>query len=81
MTLSANEHSITEGTWKGGTWSYDSENQILTVKPAGAVGEDVKLYLQREVDWEATPRKPTIVFAGYHQSGGTWRTDWGKKVQ
>ena len=41
----------------------------------------VKLYLQREVDWEATPRKPTIVFAGYHQSGGTWRTDWGKKVQ
>lgn len=81
MTLSANEHSITEGTWKGGEWSYDSENQILTVKPAGAVGEDVKLYLQREVDWEATPRKPTIVFAGYHQSGGTWRTDWGKKVQ
>lgn len=73
MTLSA-DHKITEGTWKGGEWSYDSENQILTAN-------GVKLYLQREVDWEATPRKPTIVFAGYHQSGGTWRTDWGKKVQ
>lgn len=73
MTLSA-DHKITEGTWKGGSWSYDAENQILTAN-------DVKLYLQREVDWEMIPRTPTIVFAGYHQSSGVWRTDWGKKVQ
>ena len=73
MTLSA-DHKITEGTWKGGSWSYDAENQILTAN-------GVKLYLQREVDWEMIPRTPTIVFAGYHQSNGVWRTDWGKKVQ
>lgn len=73
MTLSA-DHKITEGTWKGGTWSYDAENQVLTAN-------GVKLYLQREVDWEMIPRTPTIVFAGYHQSNGVWRTDWGKKVQ
>lgn len=73
MTLSA-DHKIAEGTWKGGTWSYDAENQILTAN-------GVKLYLQREVDWEMIPRTPTIVFAGYHQSNGVWRTDWGKKVQ
>lgn len=73
MTLSA-DHKIAEGTWKGGTWSYDAENQVLTAN-------GVKLYLQREVDWEMIPRTPTIVFAGYHQSNGVWRTDWGKKVQ
>lgn len=73
MTLSA-DHIITEGTWKGGSWSYDAENQVLTAN-------GVKLYLQREVDWEMIPRTPTIVFAGYHQSNGVWRTDWGKKVQ
>lgn len=73
MTLSA-DHKITEGTWKGASWSYDAENQVLTAN-------GVKLYLQREVDWEMIPRTPTIVFAGYHQSNGVWRTDWGKKVQ
>jgi beta-xylosidase len=73
MTLSA-DHKITEGTWKGGSWSYDAENQVL-------IANGVKLYLQREVDWEMIPRTPTIVFAGYHQSNGVWRTDWGKKVQ
>lgn len=73
MTLSA-DHKITEGTWKSGSWSYDAENQVLTAN-------GVKLYLQREVDWEMIPRTPTIVFAGYHQSNGVWRTDWGKKVQ
>lgn len=73
MTLSA-DHKITVGTWKGGSWSYDAENQVLTAN-------GVKLYLQREVDWEMIPRTPTIVFAGYHQSNGVWRTDWGKKVQ
>lgn len=73
MTLSA-DHKITQGTWKGGTWSYDATNQVLTAN-------GVKLYLQREVDWEAFPRSTTIVFAGYHNSNGTWRTDWGKKVE
>lgn len=70
MTLAA-DHTITEGTWKGGRWSYDAEQQILT-----ANGTD--LYLQREVDWEASPRTPTIVYAAY---GSNHKTYWGKKVK
>ena len=29
MTLAA-DHTITDGSWKGGTWNYDAEKQILT---------------------------------------------------
>ena len=67
MTLSA-DHTITAGTWKNATWSYDSEKRILTAN-------GIKLYLQREVDWEANPRKTTIVYAGYNNT----KTYWGKK--
>jgi len=69
MTLGA-DHKITTGTWQGGTWSYDAVNRILTAN-------GVTLYLQREVDWEASPRVPTIVFAGYN----TQKTYWGKKIK
>ena len=68
MTLGA-DHTITEGTWKGGTWSYDAENQILTAN-------GVELYLKRETDWESTPRTHTIVYAGYGKNNKTY---WGKK--
>ncbi len=69
MTLAA-DHTITEGTWKDGTWSYDAENQILTAN-------GIDLYLQREVDWEASPRTHTIVYAAY----GNNKTYWGKKMK
>lgn len=69
MTLAA-DHTVTEGTWKGSTWSYDAENQILTVN-------GIDLYLQREVDWEASPRTHTIVYAAY----GNNKTYWGKKIK
>jgi Beta-xylosidase len=68
MTLSAG-HKVTAGEWNGQTWSYDADKRVLTVGT-------VKLYLQREVDWEASPRKATIVFAGYDGK----KTHWGKKV-
>lgn len=67
MTLAA-DHTITAGTWKGGTWSYDADKQILTAN-------GVELYLQRETDWEANPRTHTIVYAGYANN----KTYWGKK--
>ena len=67
MTLAA-DHTITAGSWKGSTWSYDAAQQILTVN-------GVELYLQRETDWEANPRTHTIVYAGYTNS----KTYWGKK--
>ena len=68
MTLAAN-HTVTSGTWTGATWSYDATSKVLTIN-------GVKLYLQREVDWEASPRKATIVYAGYNAK----KTYWGKKV-
>lgn len=68
MTLAAN-HTVTAGTWTGKTWSYDATSKVLTVN-------GVNLYLQREVDWEASPRKATIVYAGYNGK----KTYWGKKV-
>ena len=67
MTLAA-DHTITAGSWKGGTWSYNADKQILTAN-------GVELWLQRETDWEASPRTHTIVYAGYTNS----KTYWGKK--
>lgn len=67
------------GSWqKGQKWSYDAEKRVLTIG-------SLKLYVQRETDWEAgseksashTDRKQTIVYAGYN-SNGTY-TYWGKK--
>jgi len=69
MTLGS-DHKITAGTWQGGTWSYDAGKQILTAN-------GVELCLQREVNWEASPRIPTIVYAGYNAK----KTYWGKKVE
>jgi beta-xylosidase len=67
LTLDAN-HTISAGLWKGNSWSYDATEQVLTAN-------GVKLYLRREPDWEASPRRPTLVYAGYT----TTKTYWGKK--
>ena len=67
MTLGS-DHKITAGPWKGSSWNYEATSGILTAN-------GVKLYLSREVDWEANPRKHTIVYAGYT----TAKTYWGKK--
>ena len=69
LTLAA-DHTVTEGPWKGATWSYDSGNRVLMFD------NGVKLYAQRETDWEASPRTHTIVYAGY---GDNSKTYWGKK--
>ena len=69
MTLSA-DHKVTAGTWEGATWAYDSKERVLTLD------NGVKLYVQRETDWEASPRTHTIVYAGY---GSDFKTYWGKK--
>lgn len=69
MTL-AEDYTITSGAWQGATWSFDAEKQILTAN-------GVQLYLQRETDWEANPRRHTIVYAGYTGTA----TYWGKKWQ
>lgn len=70
MTLSS-DHKVTDGSWKGATWTYDATNEMLSFS------NGVEVCLQREVDWEANPRTHTIVYAGYSKD----KTYWGKKTR
>lgn len=64
---------VTSNAWGSDvTWSFDAENNVISI------GTN-KIYIQREVDWEASPRKATIVGGGYENSGSI--TNWMKKVQ
>lgn len=54
-----------------GNWSFNSKTKTLTIGT-------YKLKVQRELDWEASPRVPTIVYSGLSSSGVSL---WGKKVQ
>ena len=67
MTFGA-DGKITEGAWKNGTWSFDPETNTLTAN-------GVKLKVARECDWEAQPRRHTLVYGGYNGS----KTYWAKK--
>jgi len=53
-----------------GAWSYNANTKTLTIGTQ-------KLKVQRELDWEASPRIPTIVYSGLNSLG---RSLWGKKV-
>lgn len=52
-------------------WVFDEANKVLSI---GAL----RLMVERELDWEANPRVPTIVYSGFNPGG---RPVWGKKVQ
>lgn len=67
MTFAA-DGSITDGIWKGGKWTFDASTNTLTAN-------GVELKVQRECDWEANPRKHTIVYAGINGA----KSYWGKK--
>ena len=62
------DHKITSGAWKGATWSFNAQTNTLTCN-------GVELKVQREVDWEASPRKVTIVYSGLNGI----KSYWGKK--
>ena len=64
----ANDGTITDGIWKGGRWSFDPATNTLTAN-------GVKLKVARECDWESSPRKATLVYAGINGQ----KTYWGKK--
>lgn len=64
-----------DGSMTGGTawpnvkvWNFDTSSNTLTIGT-------IKLKVQREVDWEASPRKLTIVYSGVSGS----KSFWGKK--
>ncbi|MDR2056867.1 MAG: arabinan endo-1,5-alpha-L-arabinosidase [Dysgonamonadaceae bacterium] len=67
LTLASN-HTAT-GILSG-AWSWDVDKKILTIG-------NQKLYVEREVDWESSPRKHTLVYAGLNQSGESL---WGKQI-
>lgn len=56
----------------GGAWSFDAERKLIIIGNAAVC-------VEREVDWEASPRRVTLVYAGIGQDGKT--TWWGKKVK
>lgn len=70
LTFNLETHKITSGSWSNATWTFDAEKQTVTTS-AGVI-----LHLQREVDWEANPRKHSIVYAAQ----GNQKTYWGKKT-
>ncbi len=62
-----------DGTITGaltGNWSYDASTKYLTLG-------NVIVCVEREVDWEATPRCVTFVYAGTEKNLNA--TYWGKK--
>lgn len=69
LTFDLSTHKITSGSWNNAGWTFDAAAQTITTS-AGVV-----LYLQREVDWEASPRSHTIVYTAQ----GKNKTYWGKK--
>ncbi|MBQ0044534.1 MAG: glycoside hydrolase family 43 protein, partial [Bacteroidales bacterium] len=68
MTFGA-DGKISNGPWKGYTWSFDPAKNLLKTS------NGVTLYVSRECDWEASPRKATLVYA----ATGKNITYWGKK--
>lgn len=52
-----------------GNWSYDATNKVLNI------GE-LNLCVEWGLDWEASPRTPTLVYSGLTSDG---RPVWGKK--
>ena len=71
---------LPDGTMSGalnGKWSYDAGTGLLTLDD-NATAAPVCVKVTRELDWEASPRVPTLVYAGTGVSlNATW---WGKKV-
>jgi arabinan endo-1,5-alpha-L-arabinosidase len=55
-----------------GKWSYDAAKKQLTLG-------NVIVCVEREVDWEATPRRVTFVYAGTEKNLNA--TYWGKKTK
>ena len=54
-----------------GKWSYDEATKRLTLG-------NVVVCVERELDWEANPRRETIVYAGVDKNNKV--TYWGKKI-
>ena len=67
-----------------GYGDFDPDTNTLAIwSSSGSSGSAVDMMVSRELDWEASPRQSTIVFAGYGTSAGTGSstaTYWAKKI-
>lgn len=68
LVLSA-DHSVSGAI--SGSWSFDSVTKTLTIG-------SYQVIVERGLDWEAEPRKQTIMYAGLTDTGVSI---WGKKSQ
>lgn len=69
FTLNADGSMTGDTAWPNvKVWNFDTSSNTLTIGTT-------KLKVQREVDWEASPRKLTIVYSGVSGS----KSFWGKK--
>lgn len=68
LVLSA-DHSVSGAI--SGSWSFDSVTKTLTIG-------SYQVIVERGLDWEAEPRKQTIMYAGLTETGVSI---WGKKSQ
>ena len=71
LTFTA-DHKVQGSPFSGRTWKYDAGKGLLTIGTQ-------KLLVCRETDWESSPRKATIVYAGYTSTGK--KNYWGKKTE
>lgn len=69
-TVVLNEDNSLGGNLTG-TWSYDSDTKTLTIN-------NTKLNVRNAWDWEASPRKTTLVYSGINNDGVSV---WGKKSE
>ncbi len=90
LTLTLTDYDSSTGNGSGtcsgsfsGTWSFDSTTNYLTITDSSLTNRGVILVVQRELDWEASPRKATLVYAGVNASSSssyTCTTYWGKQT-
>lgn len=69
-----------DGTMAGalsGSWTYDAAKKWITFDVGGVKSV---VCVEREADWEATPRCATIVYAGIENKDSKPSTWWGKKT-
>ena len=67
LKLSA-DHKVQGYPFGNSTWAFDQTTNTLTIG-------STKLQVSRETDWEASPRRATLVYAGLNGK----QTYWGKK--
>ncbi|MCM1311493.1 MAG: arabinan endo-1,5-alpha-L-arabinosidase [Bacteroides sp.] len=75
-TLSASRVTLSGAL--SGSATFNPDKNILNVT-LSSTSAKIELCIGRELDWESSPRKATVVCGGYTANGT--KTYWGKKVQ